>query len=177
MISIVRVLYEKERKEKPPYSQISPEKHINEDERINKEKTIDDFKISGRIDEYKDTYYKIRHDKINTLREVIQEKNNKEKTDKDQNSESIRHKLNSSKVNQKISKVCIKRTPITFLNFILIFKLFYEISKIYLNNIVEQSSPEYEYINNNEKSIENRKNSNFFNNILILLYILPKLQK
>ena len=76
----------------------------SQDERINKEKIIDDFKISKRIDEYKKTYFKIRHGRTNILRRFIQEKNNKIKTDKDQRNEIVRNKLNFSKLNQKSLK-------------------------------------------------------------------------
>ena len=73
----------------------------SQDERINKEKIIDGFKISERINEYKDTYYKIRYGRTNILRRFIQEKNNKIKTDKDQKNEIVRNKRNFSKWNQK----------------------------------------------------------------------------
>ena len=147
----MRALYEGERNEKPSHSKISPEKDINEnswDKIINKDKINNDFKISERINEYKDNNYKIRYNKANKLRLNEQDTNNIVKEHEGLRNVNKKNKFNSIIPNLNSLKECIIRTPIKVLKFILIFKLFYILSTINLNNIVEQSSLENENINN-----------------------------
>ena len=178
MINIRRALYELNLHNNESHSKISREANINKkscDELVNKEKITYEFKITKTKNEFKGANDKIIVNKTNKQREYIKETKNEFKENKEQSDVKIKNVINSTKINQKYAKDDIFGTLIKFIKIIIIFKLFYILLKLNVNNIFRKYFIGNIFINNqidNENSINSSNFNNFESDIIINIVLL-----
>ena len=166
MINIRRALYELNLHDNESHSKTTPEANINKksyDELVNKEKLTYEFKITKTKNEFKGANDKIIVNKTNKQREYIKETKNEFKENNEQSNVKIKNVINSTKINQKYIKDDIFGTLIKFIKIIIIFKLFYILLKLNMNNILQKYFIGNIFINNQIDN-ENSINSSNFNN-------------